>query len=175
MASNVDVVFNVAEGMAGRSREAQVPSLCELLGVPYSGSDSATLSICLDKSLSKRLLTEVDPPAFQLLVTGREKLRPLRYPVIVKPNQEGTGKGITPKSVCDDEASLRGVARELIERYGQPALVEEYVFGRELTVGILDGQALPLWDPALAAEEVHRCAAMGAKGQYPGPCCCACN
>jgi D-alanine-D-alanine ligase len=137
MASSVDVVFNIAEGMAGRSREAQVPSLCELLGVPYSGSDSATLSICLDKSLAKRLLVDVDTPAFQVLVTGREKLRPLRYPVIVKPNQEGTSKGISRRSVCDDEPSVREVARELIERYGQPALVEEYVFGRELTVGLL--------------------------------------
>jgi D-alanine--D-alanine ligase len=137
MASNVDVVFNVAEGMAGRSREAQVPSLCELLGVPYSGSDSATLSICLDKSLAKRLLVDVDTPAFQVLATGREKLRALRYPVIVKPNQEGTSKGISARSVCDDEGAVREVARALIERYGQPALVEEYVFGRELTVGLL--------------------------------------
>ncbi len=137
MSSNVDVVFNVAEGMVGRSREAQVPSLCELLGVSYTGSDSATLSICLDKALTKRLLVEVDTPAFQVLVTGREKIRPFRYPVIVKPNQEGTSKGITSKSVCDDEARLRDVGRELIERYGQPALVEEYIAGRELTVGLL--------------------------------------
>ncbi len=136
--SNVDVVFNIAEGMAGRSREAQVPSLCELLGVPYTGSDSATLSICLDKSLAKRLLVDVDTPAFQVLATGREKLSSrLRYPVIVKPNQEGTSKGITDKSVCDDESEVRRVARELIARYGQPALVEEYIFGRELTVGLL--------------------------------------
>jgi D-alanine--D-alanine ligase len=137
MSSNVDLVFNIAEGMVGRSREAQVPSLCELMGVPYTGSDSATLSICLDKGLTKRLLSNVDTPAFQVLVTGREKLRPIRYPVIVKPNQEGTSKGITKKSVCDDEARLREVARELIERYGQPALVEEYISGRELTVGLL--------------------------------------
>ena len=137
MTSNVDVVFNIAEGMSGRSREAQVPSLCELRGIPYTGSDSATLSLCLDKALSKRLLVDVDTPAFQLLVTGREKLRPFRYPVIVKPNQEGTSKGITRKSVCDDETRLREVARELIDRYGQPALVEEYVTGRELTVGLL--------------------------------------
>lgn len=137
LAANVDVVFNVAEGMAGRSREAQVPSLCELLGVPYTGSDSATLSICLDKSLAKRLLRDVETAAFQVLVTGRERLRPMRYPVIVKPNQEGTSKGITDKSVCDDEGEVRRVARALIERYGQPALVEEYIFGRELTVGLL--------------------------------------
>jgi D-alanine--D-alanine ligase len=138
-AANVDAVFNIAEGMVGRSREAQVASLCELLGVPYTGSDSATLSICLDKSLAKRLLVGVgiDTPAFQVLLTGREKLRPLRYPVIVKPNQEGTSKGISSKSVCDDEAAVREVARDLIERYGQPALVEEYIFGRELTVGLL--------------------------------------
>jgi D-alanine-D-alanine ligase len=137
MTSNVDVVFNIAEGMSGRSREAQVPSLCELRGIPYTGSDSSTLSLCLDKALTKRLLVDVDTPAFQVLTTGREKLRTFRYPVIVKPNAEGTSKGITKKSVCDDEAKLREVARELIERYGQPALVEEYVTGRELTVGLL--------------------------------------
>jgi D-alanine-D-alanine ligase len=137
MTSSVDVLFNIAEGMSGRSREAQVPSLCELRGIPYTGSDSATLSLCLDKALTKRLLVDVDTPAFQVLTTGREKLRAFRYPVIVKPNAEGTSKGITRKSVCDDEAKLREVARELIERYGQPALVEEYVSGRELTVGLL--------------------------------------
>jgi D-alanine-D-alanine ligase len=137
MASNVDVVFNIAEGMSGRSREGQVPSLCELRGIPYTGSDSATLSICLDKALAKRLLVDVDTPAFQLLVTGREKLRAFRYPVIVKPNQEGTSKGITKNSVVGDELKLREIARELIDRYGQPALVEEYIGGRELTVGLL--------------------------------------
>ena len=77
-----------------------------------------------------------------MLVTGREKLRALEYPVIVKPNQEGTSKGITSKSVCDDEARVREVAREIIERYGQPALVEEYIGGRELTVGLL-GERCP--------------------------------
>jgi D-alanine-D-alanine ligase len=137
MSSNVDVVFNIAEGISGRNREAQVPNLCELLGIPYTGSDSATLSICLDKALSKRLLRDIPTPAFQLLLTGREKLRPFRYPVIVKPNAEGTSKGITSKSVVDDEAGVREIAREIIDRYGQPALVEEYITGREFTVGLL--------------------------------------
>src|SRR4029077_7918636 len=65
------------------------------------------------------------------------KLRSLRYPVMVKPNQEGTSKGITSKSVVDDEAGVRELAREIIERYGQPALVEEYIAGRELSGGLL--------------------------------------
>ena len=137
LASNVDVVFNIAEGISGRNREAQVPNLCELLGVPYTGSDSATLSICLDKGLSKRVLKEVDTAASQVLLTGKEKLKAFRYPVIVKPNQEGTSKGISPKSVVDTEAEVRERARELITKYGQPALVEEYIVGREFTVGLL--------------------------------------
>jgi D-alanine--D-alanine ligase len=137
MSSNVDVVFNIAEGISGRNREAQVPNLCELLGVPYTGSDSATLSICLDKALTKKILHDVDTPEFQVMVTGREKIKPFKYPVIVKPNQEGTSKGISHRSVCDDETQVREVARELIEKYGQPALVEEYIFGREFTVGLL--------------------------------------
>jgi D-alanine-D-alanine ligase len=137
MTSGVDLVFNIAEGISGRNREAQVPNLCELLGIPYTGSDSATLSICLDKALSKRMMRDIPTPQFQLLITGREKLRTFKYPVIVKPNAEGTSKGITNKSVVDDEASVRQVARDIIERYGQPALVEEYVTGREFTVGLL--------------------------------------
>jgi D-alanine-D-alanine ligase len=139
MTSAVDVVFNIAEGIRGRNREAQVPALCELLGIPYTGSDSATLSLCLDKGLSKRILAqhEIETPRWQVLVTGKEKLKPLRFPVIVKPNAEGTSKGITKKSVVDDEAGVRAAARELIDKYAQPALVEEYVVGREFTVGLL--------------------------------------
>jgi D-alanine--D-alanine ligase len=134
-----DVVFNVAEGRRGRGREAQVPALCEMLGIPYTGSDPTTLSICLDKSLAKQILRSagIDTPSWQILNTGREKLRSFRYPVIVKPNAEGTSKGITSASVVHDEMGVRAAARVLIERYGQPALVEEYIRGREITVGLL--------------------------------------
>ena len=139
MQSGVDLVFNIAEGIRGRNREAQVPSLCELLGIPYTGSDSATLSLCLDKGLCKRILAQhdIDTPRWQVLVSGKEKLKALRYPVIVKPNAEGTSKGISHKSVVDDEAGVRAAARELIDKYAQPALVEEYIEGREFTVGLL--------------------------------------
>jgi D-alanine-D-alanine ligase len=137
--SSPDVVFNIAEGMRGRGREAQVPALCELLGIPYSGSDPTTLSICLDKGLTKQILRSagIDTAEWQVMTTGREKLKSFRYPVIVKPNAEGTSKGITSRSVVTDEAAARAAARALVDRYGQPALIEEYITGREFTVGLL--------------------------------------
>lgn len=134
-----DVVFNIAEGLRGRNREAQVPALCELLGIPYSGSDPTTLSLCLDKGLTKQILRAagIETPDWQVLTTGREKLKAFRYPVIVKPNAEGTSKGITSASVVGDEAAARAAAKAMVDRYGQPALVEEYIHGREFTVGLL--------------------------------------
>ncbi|WP_434045711.1 MULTISPECIES: D-alanine--D-alanine ligase family protein [Sorangium] len=138
-AAGVDVVFNIAEGLRGRGREAQVPALCELLGIPYSGSDATTLSLALDKGLTKQILRAagIDTAEWQVVTTGREKLKPFRYPVIVKPNAEGTSKGITSASVVKDEAAARAAARQLVDRYHQPALIEEYIAGREFTVGLL--------------------------------------
>jgi D-alanine-D-alanine ligase len=138
--SRVDLVFNIAEGISGRNREAHVPALCELLGVAYTGSDSATLAIALDKALTKKVLKQHDilTPEFQLMATGRERVSAtLRFPVIVKPNAEGTSKGISSASVVDSETTLRPLVRELVDRYRQPVLVEEYITGREFTVGLL--------------------------------------
>jgi D-alanine-D-alanine ligase len=139
--SPVDLVFNIAEGVSGRNREAVVPALCELMGIPYTGSDAATLSIALDKALSKRVLREhgILTPEFQVMETGRERLSPkLKFPLIVKPNQEGSSKGVSAHvSVCDNEEALRAVVRDLLDRYRQPALVEDYIPGREFTVGLL--------------------------------------
>lgn len=140
--AKVDLVFNIAEGglLSGRNREAQVPALCELCGIPYTGSDSATLALALDKALTKRILQQhgVRTPAFQVMNSGRERLNPaLRFPLIVKPIAEGSSKGIVKNCVVDDEAGLRQLVRELIERYKQAALVEEYIQGREFTVGLL--------------------------------------
>jgi D-alanine-D-alanine ligase len=141
MQQPVDLVFNIAEGVAGRNREAAVPALCELMGIPYTGSDAATLSIALDKALSKRVLMqhEILTAEFQVMETGRERLSPkLKFPLIVKPNQEGSSKGVSASaSVVDDEEALRAIVRELIERYRQPALIEAYIPGREFTVGLL--------------------------------------
>jgi D-alanine-D-alanine ligase len=150
--SPVDLVFNIAEGVEGRNREAAVPALCELMGIPYTGSDAATLSIALDKALSKKVLRQhgILTPEFQLMETGRERLSPkLVFPLIVKPNQEGSSKGVSAHaSVVDDEASLRAVVRDLLEKYRQPALVEHYVAGREFTVGLL-GDKRPRVLPAM--------------------------
>lgn len=141
MDAPVDIVFNIAEGVSGRNREAAVPALCELMGIPYTGSDAATLSIALDKALSKRVLRQhgILTPEFQVMETGRERLSPkMRFPLIVKPNQEGSSKGVSAHaSVVDNEESLRDIVRELLDRYRQPALIEYYIAGREFTVGLL--------------------------------------
>src|SRR5215813_4826595 len=138
--SDVDLVFNIAEGLVGRNREAQVPALCELLGIPYTGSDSATLAIALDKALAKKVFKQhgILTPEFQLFETGRERLSPaLKFPVIVKPNAEGSSKGIAGTSVFDEEAGMRAAVKTIIEKYRQPALAEQYIVGREFTVGLL--------------------------------------
>jgi D-alanine-D-alanine ligase len=138
--ADVDLIFNIAEGVEGRNREAQVPALCELLNIPYTGSDSATLAIALDKALCKKVLMQHDilTPRFQVMETGRERLDTgLRFPLIVKPNAEGSSKGIGNTNVVDTEEGLRAAVRSVLDRYRQPAIIEEYVAGRELTVGLL--------------------------------------
>jgi len=138
--ADVDLIFNIAEGVEGRNREAQVPALCELLGIPYTGSDSATLAIALDKALGKKVLLQhgILTPKFQVMESARERLSPdMKFPLIVKPNAEGSSKGIGSTSVVDTEEELRAAVKVCVERYRQPALVEEYIAGREFTVGLL--------------------------------------
>lgn len=139
-AAGVDFVFNVAEGIRGRSREAQVPAILDLLDIPYTGSDAATLALAHDKGLAKRILRAegVPTPPFAVLTTGKERLpKELSFPLLVKPAAEGSSKGVTAAGVVEDENALRNAARELIERYGQAALVEEFLPGREFTVALL--------------------------------------
>jgi D-alanine-D-alanine ligase len=137
----LDIVFNIAEGLKGRNRESQVPALLELLDIPYTGSDPATLSIALDKVLAKKIVRQhgIFTPNFQLMTTGKERLNKefTRFPLIVKPVAEGSSKGVVSKSVCGTEQELREMVKEMVERYQQPALVEEYIAGREFTVGLL--------------------------------------
>ncbi|MFW5920319.1 MAG: D-alanine--D-alanine ligase family protein [Polyangiales bacterium] len=138
--AEVDVVFNIAEGLRGRNREAQIPALLELLDIPYTGSDPATLSLALDKGLAKRVVRQagIRTPDFMLMSSGKERMpKDFRFPVIMKPVAEGSSKGVLGASVFEDEASLRKAVRAMVDRYGQPALVETYLPGREFTVGLL--------------------------------------
>jgi D-alanine-D-alanine ligase len=137
----VDGVFNLAEGAHGRAREAQVPAVCEMLGLPFTGSDAVTMSLCLDKQLAKAVVAHagIATPGAALM-TGDEPLT-VRLPAIAKPNAEGSSKGVHPSSVARTESELRTIVRSLYARYQQPILVEEFLPGREFTVGILgDGE-----------------------------------
>jgi D-alanine-D-alanine ligase len=135
-----DLVFNMAEGIKGRNRESQVPALLELLDIPYSGSDPAALNIALDKALAKKIVRQhgILTPNFFTMTTGKERLpKDLRFPLIVKPIAEGSSKGVHTTSVVENEAELREAALKMIVKYDQPALVEDYIGGREFTVGML--------------------------------------
>jgi D-alanine-D-alanine ligase len=138
--ADVDLVFNIAEGFRGRHRESQIPALLELMGIPYTGSDPTALSLALDKGLAKRVVRQAGllTPPFVLLTTGRERLpRDFSFPAIVKPVAEGSSKGILQTSVVESEAELRELAVETAGRYRQAVIAEEFVGGREFTVGLL--------------------------------------
>lgn len=138
--ADVDLVFNIAEGFKGRHRESQVPALLELLGIPYTGSDPTALSLALDKGLAKRLVRQAGfhTPPFVLLATGRERLpKEISFPLIVKPVAEGSSRGILQTSVVETEEELRELAVEIAGRYRQAVIAENFVGGREFTVGLL--------------------------------------
>ena len=135
-----DLVFNVAEGLEGRCRESQVPALLELYGVPYTFSDPLVSAATLDKSVAKRLVAAAGlaTPRFAV-VRGPADVAgiSLDYPMFAKPLAEGTGKGIDGRSRIDTAARLEEVCLELLARFDQPVLVEEYLPGREFTTGVL--------------------------------------
>ncbi|HVT27507.1 MAG TPA: D-alanine--D-alanine ligase [Lacipirellulaceae bacterium] len=134
-----DLVFNICEGLQGTAREAQVPSILDVYEIPYTFADPATLCLCLDKALTKTVLRAVGIPTpdWHLVREAIDASKcPLPFPVIVKPLAEGTGKGIDAASKVNDAASLVTACNKLLQRYCQPALVEQFVPGREFTVGL---------------------------------------
>jgi D-alanine-D-alanine ligase len=139
--SQADIVFNIAEGERGKFRESEIPAMLDFLDIPYTGSGTLSLAVALNKALTKKILKadNIPTPAFQLFTTGKEKLDPkLKFPLIIKPNFEGSAKGISRSNVVENEKDLYSKARELIDIYRQEALVEEFIEGKELTVGILE-------------------------------------
>jgi D-alanine-D-alanine ligase len=146
---HIDFVFNISEGRGNlRSREGQVPSVLEMLDIPYSGSDPLTLAITLDKPLAKQLVRDagVATPAWHLIESPAQlkklKNADIMLPAFIKPAYEGSSKGIRLNSRADTYNKARAITIELLKNYNQPVLIEQYIEGDEVTVGIV-GNAPP--------------------------------
>jgi D-alanine-D-alanine ligase len=153
-----DFAFNIAEGLHGVAREAQMPAVFELLQIPYLGSDPLTLATCLDKARTKEVLSyHRIPTAPFSVVTSMEAFEDIRvrFPAIVKPMHEGSSKGIYNSSVARNIEELEREVRTTLEVYRQPVLVEEFLPGREFTVAIMgngsEARALPIVEISFAA------------------------
>jgi len=136
-----DLVFNIAEGLSGRCRESQVPAILDAYGIGYTFSDALTCAVTLDKGLAKRLVQAFKLPTARFAVfsqaPGPGSRVPGRYPLFAKPVAEGTGKGIDGNSLIESRSQLERVCEDLLERFAQPVLVEEFLPGREFTVAVL--------------------------------------
>ncbi len=135
-----ELVFNIAEGLYGYGREAQVPAILDVYGIAYTFADPLAASVCLHKGWSKMIVRTAGVPTadFAIIESPADIDRvSLEYPMLAKPIAEGTGKGVTPKSVVRSKSDLSQVAVELLDRYHQPVLVEAFLPGREFTVGIV--------------------------------------
>lgn len=151
VAQRPDFVFNIAEGLHGVSRESQIPAILEMLQIPYLGSDPLTLGICLDKARAKEILSfyKIPTAAFRVVRSMDEfdDLR-VRFPSIVKPLHEGSSKGIYNSCVVHTPDDLAREVQLVLETYNEPALVEDFLPGREFTVALLGNgrnvQVLPI-------------------------------
>jgi D-alanine-D-alanine ligase len=146
-----DFVFNIAEGLYGPNRESHVPAICEFLGVPHHASDALTLALCLHKGRAKEVMVQHGvPTAPYLLARSRADARncTLTFPLFAKPAFEGSGKGVSVRSLCHNRAQLVELVDELLATYRQPVLVESWLPGLEFTVAVIgngrEARCLPL-------------------------------
>lgn len=138
-----DMVFNICEGLQGESRESQIPAMLEMLGIPYTGSGVLALALSLDKVAAKKMLLYhgVPTPTFRTIDPGQPvEWEGLSFPLFVKPANEGSSMGIGPESKVNNPAELIDRVRYVHEMYRQAALVEEFVDGREFTVGLVGNE-----------------------------------
>jgi D-alanine-D-alanine ligase len=134
-----DMVFNIAEGLHGIGREAQVPALLDAYRIPYVFSDPLVMALTLHKGMAKHVVRDRGVPTapFAVIETPADLATvDLPFPLFAKPVAEGTGKGVTPASKVNNAAALRKVTRQLLQQFRQPVLVETFLPGREFTVGI---------------------------------------
>ena len=146
-----DIVFNIAEGAYGVSREAQIPAMLDMLQIPYTGSDALTLGICLDKARTKEILSYYGIPNAKFKVADNiDDIKNLSFdfPLMVKPVCEGSSKGIYSSSFVRNEDELYSEVNRITKEYNQSALIEEFLPGREFTIAILgngsDARILPI-------------------------------
>ena len=138
--SKIDLAFNIAEGLHGADRESQIPAMLEMLQIPYVGSKPLTQAVCLNKAKTKEILNHhrIPTPNFQLFKKENEEIKKdLRFPLIVKPNFEGSSKGIFQNCFVKNKKELKTKVRQIIKGLKQAALAEEFLPGREFTVGII--------------------------------------
>lgn len=143
-----DIVFNMCEGLRGESRESHIPAILDMLGIPYTGSGVLSLALALDKAAAKRAFAYhgVPTPRFRTIAPGQAAdPGDLRFPLFVKPVREGSSMGIGPNSIVNTPAELADRVAALHRLYRQPALVEEYIQGREFTVGMVGNEPLHLF------------------------------
>lgn len=141
-----DICFNIAEGVRGDGREAQVPALCELMDIPYTASRVVANAISLDKTQTKRIWREYGLPTSpfrEFSSLDGVANTALRFPLFVKPAREGTGMGVNPTSIVRNPNQLMDKVAWVLDTYHQPALVEEYLPGREFTVGFIGNHGDP--------------------------------
>jgi D-alanine-D-alanine ligase len=135
-----DLVFNIAEGLYGDGRESVIPAILDQYKIPYVFSGPVILGISLNKHLTRLIVSAAGVPVSPGMLISEpkdvEKCN-LKYPLFIKPVSEGTGKGITEKSLVNSPAELKEMAEYLLKRFDQPALAEEYLPGREFTIGVV--------------------------------------
>jgi D-alanine-D-alanine ligase len=135
-----DIVFNIAEGLHGFGREAQVPALLDAYNIPYTFSDPLGQALTLHKGMTKHIVRSlgIPTPDFAVVDSAEDIVKVnLPYPLFAKPIAEGTGKGITPMSKINNREELHHVCLNLLQNFNQPVLIETYLSGREFTVGVL--------------------------------------
>ena len=135
-----DLVFNIAEGLNGIGREAQVPAILDVYGIPYTFSDPLVMALTLHKGMTKRVLRDAGVPTADFVVVSEpEDLHGVTFdpPYFIKPVAEGTGKGVTPESIVRRRRDLGAACRNLMTAFRQPVLVETFLPGREFTIGIV--------------------------------------
>ena len=147
LGERLDFVFNIAEGRGNhRSRESQVPAVLEMLDIPYSGSDSHCLALCLDKSLAKKLVegAGIRTPKWYVIRKKEDLYRvpeSFPFPAIIKPVFEGSSKGIHNNSLVVTLNRAANIVNEMLQRYRQPVMLEEFIEGDEVTVGLTGNSA----------------------------------